>query len=249
MNLVVAVMLCATGTIYDDIFERGNTAYSEGRLEEAITSYRQLLDSGVKSAPVYYNLGNAYFHAGNTGRAVLSFECALASVAGYPPAVRGLEAVEASTGRTLGLPPGYRSPWRRPDAWQRRLVAQVALVFWWLFWGILLRAMWRPLPRARFLASVFLTLAVMFMALTGVLARLPGAGVVVDDVPLRFGPDLRDVERTLLHAGDRISLGRREGAWVLVETASGLRGWMSHADVAEVAAPFQDEPMREQLTR
>lgn len=54
-------------------FHQGNTNYSSGEYEQAIAHYEQVLSLGFESAPLYYNLGNAYFKSGFLGKAVLNY--------------------------------------------------------------------------------------------------------------------------------------------------------------------------------
>ena len=55
------------------LFQQGHTHYIEGKFEEAIADYEQVLNSGLESGPLYYNLGNAYFKNGSLGRAILDY--------------------------------------------------------------------------------------------------------------------------------------------------------------------------------
>ena len=50
-----------------------DSAYVQEDYEKAISIYNQLLETGV-SAPVYYNLGNAYYRKGDMAHAILAYE-------------------------------------------------------------------------------------------------------------------------------------------------------------------------------
>lgn len=56
-----------------DLFAAGNRAYDSAQYIDAIRMYNQILQSGQESAALYYNLGNAYFEAGDLGHAILNF--------------------------------------------------------------------------------------------------------------------------------------------------------------------------------
>ena len=51
-------------------------AYSKGDFKKAITLYESLLKEG-ESAPLHYNLGNAYYKDGQNARAILNYEKSL----------------------------------------------------------------------------------------------------------------------------------------------------------------------------
>lgn len=56
------------------LFLKGNNAYSQGQFDEAIVSYESIIRQGKESGNVYYNLANAYFKRGETGKAILNYE-------------------------------------------------------------------------------------------------------------------------------------------------------------------------------
>src|SRR5690242_6291852 len=53
-----------------DVFERGQRALSAGKYADAERDFDRLLQMGVRSAPVYTNLGVAYLRAGNIEGAI-----------------------------------------------------------------------------------------------------------------------------------------------------------------------------------
>jgi len=55
-------------------FYDGNKLYEEGDYSGAIKEYLKVIDSGMESANIYYNLGNAYFRDGQLGMAILNYE-------------------------------------------------------------------------------------------------------------------------------------------------------------------------------
>ena len=56
-----------------DQFAQGNRFYEQRAYDSAIFVYRQLVSEGLESAPLYFNLGNAYFKSGDLGQAVLCY--------------------------------------------------------------------------------------------------------------------------------------------------------------------------------
>lgn len=56
-----------------DEFKMANQFYQEKDYDSAIRLYQSILNRGVESAPLYYNLGNAFFKRGELGYAVLNY--------------------------------------------------------------------------------------------------------------------------------------------------------------------------------
>jgi len=65
-------LACAQGP--DELFLQANKQYEAGSYSSAINSYEDLLSKGLRSAQLFYNLGNAYFKAGKPGPAILNYE-------------------------------------------------------------------------------------------------------------------------------------------------------------------------------
>ena len=58
----------------EELYFEANRAYKEDRYPEAIDGYLELIGQGYVNGHLYYNLGNAYFRAGQLGRAILNYK-------------------------------------------------------------------------------------------------------------------------------------------------------------------------------
>jgi len=56
------------------LFEAGNRAYLDGDWRGAIDKWKQVESAGYYSGELYFNLGNAYYKAGESGDAILNWE-------------------------------------------------------------------------------------------------------------------------------------------------------------------------------
>ncbi|MEO8440760.1 MAG: tetratricopeptide repeat protein [Spartobacteria bacterium] len=88
------------------VFTKANTDYAAGKFPESIAGYESLVKDGKWNANLFYDLGNAYYRAGETGRAVLNYERALALDPAQPEARANLQLVRDQT-RALQLAPGW----------------------------------------------------------------------------------------------------------------------------------------------
>ena len=55
-------------------FDEGNRRYQEGDYTGAVELYERILESGLESGELHYNLGNAWFRLGEIGPAILHYE-------------------------------------------------------------------------------------------------------------------------------------------------------------------------------
>lgn len=79
-SIYIALLLCLTGVAQTptELWSQGNQAYTEGRYDDASAAYAAIIETAPvltrEYAPVYYNLGNAYFKQGELSQAILAYE-------------------------------------------------------------------------------------------------------------------------------------------------------------------------------
>ena len=114
-----------------------DSAKSPDDYRESAQVLESILTDGFRNGAVYYNLGNAYYRAGDYGRAILNYRKAKPYLPSYPYLMSNLEQALAAAPGRLAEPP---RPW-----WSH-------VLFWtdWLsfpakvkvfFWGLTLAAM------------------------------------------------------------------------------------------------------------
>ena len=54
-------------------FYQASQLYKEGKYEQAITQYENILKTGKTSGALYYNLGNSYYKNGQIGKAIINY--------------------------------------------------------------------------------------------------------------------------------------------------------------------------------
>lgn len=58
-------------------FDNANELYQEEKYQEAVQAYEQVLETGLHSVDVYFNLGNAYYKLNEVAPAIYNYEKAL----------------------------------------------------------------------------------------------------------------------------------------------------------------------------
>ncbi|NRB59772.1 MAG: tetratricopeptide repeat protein [Winogradskyella sp.] len=61
----------------DALFDEANKLYNDKKYAESIEKYESILNSGIHSAELYHNLGNANYKLNNTAQSIYYFEKAL----------------------------------------------------------------------------------------------------------------------------------------------------------------------------
>jgi tetratricopeptide (TPR) repeat protein len=89
--LLVSIISILHAQDPDTEFSEANQAYIEGDYQHAIELYLKILEKGIESGEVYFNLGNAYFKTNNPGRAILYYEKASKFIEGDPALEQNLQ--------------------------------------------------------------------------------------------------------------------------------------------------------------
>ncbi|MDD5129040.1 MAG: tetratricopeptide repeat protein [Candidatus Omnitrophica bacterium] len=89
------------------IFYQANIYYQEAKYDAAIKGYQRLLDMGLESGNIYYNLGNSYFKEGRFGLAVLNYDKAI----GFVPNDSDLKSNYNYVLQELNLEPQHFGGW------------------------------------------------------------------------------------------------------------------------------------------
>ena len=81
MFRILNILLLTIGVAYsqssDQLFSEANKHYNNNQFDDAIAVYESILDQGLYSTDLYYNLGNTYFRLGDFANARWSYEMGL----------------------------------------------------------------------------------------------------------------------------------------------------------------------------
>lgn len=250
-TICVVLAAIATGTAAEtlaqspeEIFDRGNRAYEQGRYREAAEAYRTVARYGVIDARVEYNLANAEFKQGNLGAAVLHYLRASRLAPTDVEIRENLELAKSLCADRIQAP-GPAAPVR----WVRGLQQWVgpdrqALAVLALFWLAVAVVTWCSARPGGWNARAGWLLAVLLVALLVVggswwatLKRLEGAdqAVVLEDaVEVLAGPGGNNATLFTIHEGTTLEIRAVRGEWIQAGLPNGLNGWLPKASVERV---------------
>jgi tetratricopeptide (TPR) repeat protein len=228
-----------------DVFQRAESLYQEERYLEAAEAYESVRELGIEDGVLYYNLGNAYFKAGQLGRAVLNYERARKLLPADEDVRANLAfASELVSDAVEPLPLPLFVAWavdlyRTIGTNALARVVSVSFLFGGLAVSILLSDRWPGLRSA----------ALVALAAAGVVALVCGTSlafklraeasrveaiVVSENAYVRSGPGETSPRLAEIHEGLKVRvLGRREG-WLQVSLANGITGWIPEEQLEEI---------------
>ncbi|MGJ3242322.1 MAG: tetratricopeptide repeat protein [Opitutales bacterium] len=200
----------------------GATALAAGDWEKARDALEAARETTGSDPGLQANLGLAYRELGETGRAVLAWERALA----LQPWHWEVRALLDDLRDARGLPEPGMNALRSWAGWLPEWLWTILafLCFWWLVWRLVLprRSTGRRQP--------WLALPVFLLTGAGCLFWMieSGRGVVVsDDTPLKVAPTAESPAALTLPAGRTGRVTDRFQDHVSVVLDTGERGWLS----------------------
>ena len=219
-------------------FDEGNQRYQAGDFEGALDRYRRILDEGLESGELHYNIGNAHFRLGRLAPAILHYERARRLMPGDDDLLANLALARSMT--IDDIP-------RRPEFWLFRVIG------WWvgllprtaLIWlvalawvttiagaaVVVLRPAARPAAWARRIALAAAALTLVFGVNLAVRELGIGAAeeaiVMAEEVQVQSAPSDDPALRIFaVHAGTKVVLDRRSDEWAEIVLEDGAVGWM-----------------------
>ncbi len=216
------------------IFREGNALYEREDYSGAAARYRKIVEGGWESAPVYYNLGNAYFKQNRLGEAILNYRRAQNLAPRDPEVNKNLEyAREAVRDDITELPTGIWSRagrtlagWLSLEEWIGITSAIYFLTFFWLLAVIVFRPLrkFSPAILKTLLPALVVSAALAFLAYSHY--RVPRGIILAEAVAIRYGPLETDAAAFNLHMGTEVRVVRERNGWYQIALPDGTSGWL-----------------------
>jgi tetratricopeptide (TPR) repeat protein len=226
-------------------FEDACTKFDQGNYTEAIRGFEQLLASGHHNASIHFNLGNAYFRVGQTGRSILQFERASLYEPGAQDVNENLSiARERVRDNFQPLPVIFLVRWwmdLKASSTPSRLLAWLTMYLWLAaVAGFGLFGLSSLLIRRISMAGLMVSLA--FAALTALmyfdrvedLEARRSAIVLVPESEIRVAPDSASERVTLIHEGSKVEVEASQGSLVQIRLVDGRVGWIEDSAIERI---------------
>ena len=237
--LLAAAPAGAQGAFFDE----GNRLYQAGDFEGALDRYRRILDEGLESGELYYNIGNAHFRLGELAPAILNYERARRLMPGDDDLLANLALARSMTADDITPRPEF---WLfRAAGWWVGLLPRAALI-WLVALGwvtaiasaavVVLRprlglAAWAR-RAALAAAAVALVLGVNLVVRELGLGADEEAIVMAEEAQVQSAPsDDPALQIFAVHAGTKVAVDRRSDEWVEIVLEDGAVGWMRAAQL------------------
>jgi tetratricopeptide (TPR) repeat protein len=236
MVLTISILLTFVHTIHADdansIFKKGNTFYENGRYDEAVKEYSELLEHGFESGNIYFNLGNSYFKKGELGMAILNYERARRLIprdsdlkSNYNYALSKIENTASQTStpiieRILGI---------FSNLTLNGLTILVSSVYVLIILLLIAAIFIRTIRRYTVITICVLSLifaSTAFSLYSGISVLDKEAIIISKDAEAKFEPIDNATTYFTLYEGMKIYVLESNGSWTKIRRPDGKSGWI-----------------------
>ena len=238
--------ICLQAQNVDAIFSKANKNYNLGSYKEALKGYDSIVQLGVHSPELYFNMGNAHYKLNRIAPSILSYEKAQLLDPTNEDIQHNLRFAQNMTIDVIEeLPPNFI------DSFVAGLSGALSLPFWSVliivlfalaclsFVAYLQRS--RSQQKRRFFA-LSLLLGILSLSSFGLAwdkqlrdAQQSEAIIFAQTTDFRSEPNLRSEVLVQLHEGTKVIVEGQVEQWVKVRLANGTVGWLTQSDVQRIA--------------
>ena len=222
--------------------KQGNEAYESGQFDQAIEIWESVLAEGKECGELYYNLGNAYYRTEQWGKCLLNYERALRLMPNDRDLKENIALANSKTeDRTSEIPELFFVRWwnnflshHSAQGWMNlcifiALLLGTCLVVFFLAHDYAIRK-WTLV--GNFVLGAFLLLFAICATSTTIRASIHEDAIVQETVTMAKGsPDVKSVDKFLLHEGTKVHIEEQSGSWIKVRKGDGETGWIDNGVV------------------
>ena len=227
----------------DSLWTAGVEAYAQSDWTAAEEAWTAILDLGLESDDLYYNIGNASFRAGDLAHAILGYERAIKLNPSHSDARFNLEFARAQLQDKIeSVPTFFLSVWMRnlcrvmpSDVW-----AVIGIVLFALALAMTLLFLLGRTTAARKTGFAVGIAALLLCVLSISMAvsqksdyQAEDSAIVVKAVSsVKSSPSEESAKDLfILHEGTKVRLLDEVGQWRNIELSDGRQGWMRTSDL------------------
>jgi tetratricopeptide (TPR) repeat protein len=238
---LISISYARSQTPVAAMFYKANELFKQQEYEKARDMYQAVLDQGVHSGNIYYNLGNTYFKLGELGKAIVNYERAKILLPQDSDVRANLEYALSLCNNTV-IP--QKQNWilaaaRKTsgyfilDNWSK--IAYLAyLILLGLLSGFIVSR--RPGLKKAVIVCAFILGFMLFIWAVKFqhTVSAENAIVIAKEVESRFAPSEDAVVHFKTYEGAQVRIIDKNNGWDRIKTLDGKIGWVPEASIEKI---------------
>lgn len=227
------------------LFDQGKELYKNGKYQQAINTWMQILDKDEHSAELYFNLGNAQYKLNHIGPSIYYYEKALQLSPNDGDIKNNLAFAEnARIDSIEPLPKTVFSKWYKSIAsvltfngWAILAIAfSIFFVTLFLFYYFSFTERRKRLLFASSMFAGILLVAALSMAFLtyGDYAKKQPAIIFASEIEVKTEPSMGSSVAFTLHEGTKVQISAQDGNWYRITLADGKDGWIPATELKQL---------------
>ncbi|MBR1630884.1 MAG: tetratricopeptide repeat protein [Paludibacteraceae bacterium] len=220
----------------EEVYAEANKDYADGNYREAVCKYERILKDYGQSAEIYYNLGNAYYRAGEIAASILNYERALRLEPSYSDAKANLAIANARTIDRIDEQKSLLGGWLSnvTALFHSTTWTYISVITFVLFLGLVFLFVFGKTPSMRKLGfytgvcCLLLSVISLFLAYKRHAVETDHSEAILmpTEVNVKSSPDEHGTDIFLIHSGCKVRIGESIGDWCEVSLSDGTKGWV-----------------------
>ena len=229
----------------EKLFDQGKELYKNGKYQQAINSWMQILENGEASTALYFNLANAQYKLNQIGPSIYYYEKALQLSPNDSDIKTNLSFAEnARIDAIEPLPRSVFSKWYSNvadtftyDGWAilAVILSIVSVVIFLLYYFSYSERRKRILFATSMVAILFLIGSLTMAFLTfGDYSKDQPAIIFSSEIDIKSEPSMGGNTAFVLHEGTKVQITAKDGNWYRILLADGKDGWIPASDLKQL---------------
>lgn len=227
-------------------FNEANVLYEKGDYENSIKLFEKIISGGFENGEIYYNLGNAYYKAGDIVSCILNYERALKFMPGDQDLVENLKIARLSLIDKTDEPEdapfftlysnfrnGYNIYSVSKMFYLMLIITAILISLYILLKNTLLNKLLMVLSAVSVL--IFLLYSYTYYDITTINSQRFGV-ICEDKVSVLSSPDenVNSKELFYLHRGTKAQISRSNEEWFEISLDEEKKGWIKKGSLIEI---------------
>jgi len=222
----------------NELFDNGNEFYSQNNYKEAISYYEKILENGFFSEDLYLNLGNAYFHESNFGKARWSYEMGLKLNPINSDLKNNNNVNKAYIDGYIELPKNNLIDiinifFQSLSLSQFLLINSYFILLTAISFFLMKVFHLKVFKRIFYLMSIIVFISVLITFNKNIWDQNNLYAIIVDEEVIVYSaPFLNQaIEQSVFNRGNKVKIHQKTDVWIEVSTFDGRKGWIRAQDV------------------